>query len=113
MEPKPPNGYVISLARLHKRSFGVPAGWFRRALCRHYEIELHNFTPNAVSQAAVFVAVYEGYLGVPAHWDLWRHLFWESSTPSPSRRGCGGPFTHAASRSDCESRGRTYISPAR
>jgi hypothetical protein len=50
-------------------------------------MELHNFTPNAVSQAAVFVAVYEGYLGVPAHWDLWRHLFRESSTPSPSRHG--------------------------
>ena len=24
---------------------------------------------------AVFVAVCEGYLGIPAHWDLWRHLF--------------------------------------
>ena len=38
-------------------------------------MELHIFTPNAISQAAVFVAVCEGYLGISAHWDLWQHLF--------------------------------------
>ena len=37
-------------------------------------MELHNFSPNSISQAVVFVAVCEGYLGVQAHWDLWRHL---------------------------------------
>ena len=68
--PKPPDGYVISLARLHEQGFGVPAGDFIRALCLHYGAELHNFAPNAISQAAVFVAVCEGYLGVQAHWDL-------------------------------------------
>jgi hypothetical protein len=26
-----------------------------RALCYHYSVELHNFTPNAISQAATFV----------------------------------------------------------
>ena len=26
-------------------------------------------------QAAVFVAICEGYLGIEAHWDLWIHLF--------------------------------------
>jgi hypothetical protein len=76
MEPKPPSGYVVSLARLHERGFGVPADRFLRALGRHYEVELHNFAPNAISQAAVFVAICEGYLGVKVHWDLWTHLFW-------------------------------------
>ena len=38
-------------------------------------MELHNFAPNAISQAAVFIAVCKGYLGIPVHWDLWRHLF--------------------------------------
>ena len=33
MEPNPPSGYVVSLARLHERGFGVPAGRFFRALC--------------------------------------------------------------------------------
>ena len=73
--PNPPSGYVVSLARLHERGFGVPAGRFIRALCHHYGVDLHNLAPNAISQAAVFVAVCEGYLGIPVHWDLWRHLF--------------------------------------
>ena len=24
--PKPPSGYIVSLARLHERGFGIPAG---------------------------------------------------------------------------------------
>ena len=73
--PNPPSGYVVSLAWLHERGFGVPTGRFICALCHHYGVELHNFAPNAISQAAVFVAVCEGYLGIPVHWNLWRHLF--------------------------------------
>ena len=49
-------------------------------------MELHNFAPNAISQAVVFVAVCEGYLGMNVHWDLWRHLFrGELHTDSVSR----------------------------
>ena len=74
-EPKPPPGYVVSFVCLHERGFGVPVGRFMRALCEYYVAELHNFSPNSISQAAVFVAVCEGYLGIEAHWDLWIHLF--------------------------------------
>nr|CAB3469463.1 unnamed protein product [Digitaria exilis] len=73
-EPDPPAGYVVSLVRFHERGFGVPVGRFLR-VCFHYKVELHNFSPNTISQAAVFVAVCEGYLGIEAHWDLWCHLF--------------------------------------
>jgi hypothetical protein len=44
-------------------------------LCFHYDVELHNFTPNAISQPATFVGVCEGFLGIPVNWDLWVHLF--------------------------------------
>jgi hypothetical protein len=44
-------------------------------LCHHYGVELHNFAPNAISQAATFVGVCEGFLGIPMNWDLWVHLF--------------------------------------
>ena len=67
--PNPPDGYVVSLVRLHDRGFVVPVGRFMRALCNYYGVELHNFGPNSISQAAVFVAVCEGYLGIEAHWD--------------------------------------------
>ena len=54
-EPNPPEGYVVSLVRLHERGFGVPVSRFMQALCEHYRAELHNFGPNSISQAAVFV----------------------------------------------------------
>jgi len=48
-EPNPPEGYVVSLVRLHERGFGVPVGRFMRALCEYYRVELHNFGPNSIS----------------------------------------------------------------
>jgi hypothetical protein len=38
-------------------------------------VELHHLAPNSVSQAAIFAAVCEGYLGMEPHWNLWLHLF--------------------------------------
>ena len=35
-DPKPPSRYVLSLAWLHERGFGIPTGRFIRALCHHY-----------------------------------------------------------------------------
>ena len=62
-EPNPPDGYIVSLVRLHERGFGVPIGRFMRVLCNYYGVELYNFGPKSISQAAVFVALCEGYLG--------------------------------------------------
>jgi hypothetical protein len=73
--PNPPFGYVVSFIRFHKRDFAAPASRFMRALCYHYGVELHNFTPNAISQVATFVGVCEGFLAIPVNWDLWVHLF--------------------------------------
>ncbi|CAN6216624.1 unnamed protein product [Urochloa humidicola] len=73
--PNPLPGYVVSLACLHERGSCAPTGRFIRALCNHYQVEFHNFAPNAISQAATFVGVCEGFLGIPMHWNLWVHLF--------------------------------------
>jgi hypothetical protein len=73
--PNPPDGYVVSFIRFHERGFAAPASHFMRALYHRYGVELHNFAPNAISQAATFVGVCEGYLGIPVNWDLWVHLF--------------------------------------
>jgi hypothetical protein len=74
-EPNLPFGYVVSFVRFHERGFAAPASRLLRRLCYHYGVELHNFTPNAISQAATFVGVCEGFLGIPVNWDLWVHLF--------------------------------------
>jgi hypothetical protein len=73
--PNPLDGYVVSFIRFHERGFAAPASRFMRALCHRDGVELHNFAPNAISQAATFVDVCEGYLGIPVNWDLWVHLF--------------------------------------
>jgi hypothetical protein len=67
-----------------------------RGLCHHYGVELHNFSPNAISQAACFIAVCEGFLGVPANWDPWVHLFpGELPTLATGKKGM-----HRAVRTD-------------
>jgi hypothetical protein len=66
-EPNPPFGYVVSFNRFHERGFVAPASRFLRGLCYHNGVELHNFTPNAISQAATFVGVCKGFLGIPVN----------------------------------------------
>ena len=65
----------MSFVSFHERGFGVPASRFMRAILHVYGVELHNLSPNSISQAAIFAAVCEGYLGIAPHWDLWTHLF--------------------------------------
>jgi hypothetical protein len=63
-EPAPPEGYVVSFICFHTRGFSVPASPFMRALLHYYKVELHHLAPNAISQATIFAAVCEGYLGM-------------------------------------------------
>jgi hypothetical protein len=41
----------------------VPASRFMRALLHYYGVELHNFNPNSIAQAAIFTTVCEGFFG--------------------------------------------------
>jgi hypothetical protein len=63
-DPTPPPGYVVSFVSFHERGFEVPASRFMRPLLHYYGVELHNFNPNSIAQAAIFVAVCEGFLGI-------------------------------------------------
>jgi hypothetical protein len=74
-EPAPPEGYVVSFMAFHERGLGVPPSHFMRVLLHYYKVELHHLVPNSISQAAIFTVVYEGYLGMEPHWNLWLHLF--------------------------------------
>jgi hypothetical protein len=64
VDPTPPPGYVVSFIPFHERGFGVPASRFMRALLHYYGVELHNFNPNSIAEAAIFAAVCEGFLGL-------------------------------------------------
>ena len=95
--PQPPEGYVVSFAKFHRHGLGAPPSRFMRALCFHYGVELQHFSPNAITVAAVFAAVCEGFLGMMPHWELWLHLYrgelFHASTGTtgvrkPVRAGC-------------------------
>jgi hypothetical protein len=92
--PNPPYGYVVSFIRFHEHGFTAPASRFMRALCYQYNLELHNFAPNAISQAATFVGVCEGFLGIPMNCDLWIHLFHSELYTRPTSE----PRTRRATR---------------
>jgi hypothetical protein len=74
-EPAPPEGYVVSFVAFHERGFGMSPSRFMRAILHYYRVELHHFAPNLILQAAIFMTVCEGYLGIKPHWKLWLHLF--------------------------------------
>jgi hypothetical protein len=66
-EPAPPEGYVVSFVAFHERGLGMPPSQFMLALLHYYKVELHHLAPNSILQAAIFAAVYEGYLGMEPH----------------------------------------------
>jgi len=66
-EPQPLVGYVVSFAKFHRHGLGAPPSRFMRVLCLHYGVELQHFSLNAITVAAVFAAVCEGYLGMMPH----------------------------------------------
>jgi hypothetical protein len=112
--PNPPYGYVVSFVLFHERGFTAPASRFMRGLCYHYGVELHNFTPNVISQAATFVSVCEGFLGIPANWDLWVTFSARNCIRCPRRsRGLAARRAPAAWCSRCGAHTGRSTSPAR
>ena len=72
--PQPPAGYVVSFVNFHDRGFALPANRFFRGLLHEYGIRLHHLNPNGIQDIATFVAICEGYLRIPPHFNLWRHF---------------------------------------
>jgi hypothetical protein len=90
-------------ARLQRLDEQVHAG-----LCHHYGVELHNFAPNTILQAASFVAGCEGFLESRRTGTCGSIFSAVSSTLSP--RAKGGHvrrFASAAPRSCCGTSARS------
>jgi hypothetical protein len=74
-EPNPLYGYVVSFIRHHEHGFAAPASRFMRGCATTMGWSFTTSPPNVISQAATFVGVCEGFLGIPVNWDLWVYLF--------------------------------------
>jgi hypothetical protein len=73
--PRPPRGYVVSFMAFHERGFSVPAGRFICGVLFEYGLQLQHLNPNSIQQMAAFKAMCEGYLGISAHWHIFRYFF--------------------------------------
>ena len=83
--PAPPDGYVVSFVHFHERGFGMPPHRFLRGLLHYYGVELQHLNPNGIQHMALFVAVCEGFLGMPANFELWKYFFSVSLITKPGR----------------------------
>ena len=73
--PNPAPGFVVSFVAFHERGFSMPPHDFLRGLLQYYGVGLHHLTPNFILHAATFVALCEGFLDIPANFDLWKRFF--------------------------------------
>jgi hypothetical protein len=89
-----PKGFVVSFMAFHERSFSVPAGRFIRGVLFEYGLQLQQLNPNNIQQMEAFEAMCEGYLGISAHWHLFRYFFRFTYLKEGSRAatiGCQSP----------------------
>jgi hypothetical protein len=73
--PLLPKGYVVSFVAFHEHGFSVPVGRFIRGVLYEYGLQLQHLNPNSIQQMAAFEVMCEGYLGISAHWHLFRYFF--------------------------------------
>ena len=52
-----------------------PAHKFLWGLLHYYKVELQHLNPNGIQHITAFVALYEGFLGISPHFDLWWYFF--------------------------------------
>ena len=57
------------------RGLGFPIHPFLRGLLEFYGLQLHNLTPASILHISGFVALCELFLGIEAHFTLWKKLF--------------------------------------
>ena len=73
--PSPSKGERVCLISYLIRGLGFPIHPFLRGLLEFYGLQLHNLTPASILHIAGFVALCKLFLGIEAHFALWKKLF--------------------------------------
>ena len=63
------------------RGLEIPIPPYLRGVLEFYGIQLHNLTPGSILHISGFVALCELFLGIEAHFELWRKFFLSCSIP--------------------------------
>jgi hypothetical protein len=81
-----PNTNEIVVFSSFQRGFGLPAYDFYCGLLDHYQIELVHLNPNYILQIAIFVHLYDAFLGIPPNFPLFKNYFFLKYQPSAANR---------------------------
>ena len=75
VESRPKENEVVSFIPFHLLGFRLPAHPLLRWLLYYYGLWFHDLTLEGILHLLVFIMLCKGFLGIPAHYDLWRFLF--------------------------------------
>jgi hypothetical protein len=73
--PNPPAGFTVMFVAFLYRGLSLPAHEFLRRLLLSYGIQLWQLTPNSILHLAIFITLFEAFLGIDHHWGLWKKIF--------------------------------------
>jgi hypothetical protein len=74
VSPAPTEGYVVSFVVFYERGLDVPSHRFLCSLLQHYRLELHNLILWGILHIAVFMTLWEAYMGIDPYFDLWNYF---------------------------------------
>ena len=75
MESRLKENEAVSFVPFYLLGFGLPAHPSLRWFLYYYGLRLHNRTLEGILHLSVFIMLCKGFLGIPAHYDLWQFLF--------------------------------------
>ena len=93
--PQPQANEVVSFLAFHKRGLRYPTHWFLCGLLNEWGLELQHLNSTRVLHVAGFMTIYEAFLGMEPHVDLFRRIFTGRalSEGKPPRTVLVGGFT--------------------
>jgi hypothetical protein len=89
--PTPNTNEIVVFSSFFQHGFGLPACDFLCGFLDHYKIELVHLNPNSILQIAVFVHLYEAFLGISHNFPLLKnYLFLKYQLSAANQKVIGG-----------------------
>jgi hypothetical protein len=73
--PDPCLSEIVVFEDFYWRGFGNLCHPFLRKLYDYYRISICNLHPNSILSVSIFITLYESFLSIQPHFNLWRHFF--------------------------------------
>ena len=68
--PSEDTNQAVVFKSFYEKGFMLPARAFFRRLLHFYGLEVTHLKPNSIAQIAIFIHLFEGYLGIAPHFNL-------------------------------------------